>query len=440
VNDWIWLGISMAALMAGAILSTLVQALRDLSRSALEEIVSRRGSRAAADRISRILEDLDGHAAATALPRTFFNLVVAVSLVLWITAVRHATDPTWLDGLIGIIVASLLLWVFTTVLPASVARHAGESTVYTWSRVLRVMYAIGRPLRLLASGIDKAVRRLVGKADQTPAQAVQEEILTAIEDAQVEGGVDETERDMIEAVVKFRERTVAQVMTPRTEMKAIELSNNLGEVTAAIREIGHSRIPVYTESIDRIVGIFYVKDLMRWLAGEGSRGGRTFDLKSLLRPAYFVPATKTVRELLAELLKKRVHIALVADEYGGTAGLVTFEDIVEEVFGDIQDEYEIPQESNAEVRINLADKSAEIDARAYLSDTNDELRSVGLELPESEEYDTVGGFVTMTLGRIPGPGEAFTHAGLKVKILSAEPTRVTRIRVEAAAPVEAVTD
>ncbi|MBS0198505.1 MAG: HlyC/CorC family transporter [Planctomycetes bacterium] len=417
-------------------LSTLVQSLRDLSRPALDDIVAIKNNPNAAARLARIMDDVEGHAAATAMPRTVCNLIVAVGLVLWITAIRQQADPTWIDGLVGIVIASLALWVFTSVLPASIAKHAGEITVYSWSMLLRFLYVVGSPLRSIARVVDEVVKRLAGKADQTEAEVLQEEILSVVEEGREEGQFDESERDMIEAVVKFRDKTVGQVMTPRTEIHALELSNNLGEVTAAIRRIGHSRIPVYTDSLDHVVGIFYVKDLMRWLAGESSRGGKTFDLKSLLRPAYYVPETKTVRELLAELLSKRVHIAMVADEYGGTAGLVTIEDIIEEVFGDIQDEYEGTQEETPEVKVMTAERMAEVDARAYIADANDQLRSLSVEIPESEDYDTVGGFVTVTLGRIPAAGEQFTHEGIKVTVLAAEPTRVTRVRLEALAATE----
>lgn len=430
MSDWSWLGISLAALAAGSVLSTLVQSLRDLTRSALEDIVAIRNNPRAALRVARILDDVEGHAAATALPRTVCNLIVAVGLVFWVSAVKDQTMPVLIDGVIGILVASLLLWVFTAMLPSSIARHAGEVTVYAWSPLLRFMHVLGRPLRMIAALLDEVVRRLAGKTEQTEAQVLQEEILSVVEEAQEEGKFDETERDMIEAVVKFRDKTVAQVMTPRTEISAIEVSGTLSEVTAAIRKIGHSRIPVYEGSLDHVVGIFYVKDLMRWLAGEGSRGGRTFEVRTVMRSAYFVPETKTVRELLSELLKKRVHIAMVADEYGGTAGLVTIEDIIEEVFGDIQDEYEIPETQSQEVKVNTERRSADVDARTYITDANDELRALDVEIPESEDYDTVGGFVTVSLGRIPAAGEQVSLPNLLVTVLAAEPTRVTRVRIE----------
>jgi putative hemolysin len=433
VSGWIWLAVSFAALFAGTLLSTLVQSLRDLSRAALDDIVAIRQNPRYAYRVSRILDDVEGHAAATALPRTTCNLMVVVAMLIGLQTLPWLSDlPAVFYAVIAVTISSALLWFFSAVAPTSIARYAGERMVYRWSHLLRGFYIVGRPVRLIAAAFDSVVRRMAGKSEQTEAQLVQEEILSVVEDAQEDGQFDETERDMIEAVVRFRDKSVVQVMTPRTEMEAIDVTSNLSQVTAAIRSIGHSRIPVYKGTMDNIVGVFYVKDLIRWLAGESSRSGKTFDLNKFMRPAYFVPETKTLRELLTELLKKRVHIALVADEYGGTAGLVTFEDIIEEVFGDIQDEYEVPTDDTIELNTDGPITSAEIDARTYITDANDELRTLDIKLPESEDYDTVGGFVTVSLGRIPSPGETFETATARITVLAAEPTRVTKVRVEVA--------
>ncbi|MBI1189446.1 MAG: DUF21 domain-containing protein [Tepidisphaera sp.] len=427
VNSNVWLFIGVVALGVGSVLSALVQSLRELSRPALEQLaaIHQRGR----ERVEKIADDPEGHAAAIALPRTACNLVVAIAVVMWVAMMRGLAVPTWVEMTIGAAAASLLIWLFGQVLPSSVAKHAAEVTVFAWSPVLRFAYVVGRPFTGLARWMDEIVRRLAGQEHQDKAEAVQEELLEAVEEAEQEGTVDAVERDMIEAVVNFRDKTVAQVMTPRTEIQAMELSTDLSGVTAAVRSVGHSRIPVYEDSLDHVVGVFYVKDLMKWLAGEGSRNGKPFSLRALLRPAYFVPETKTIRQLLAELLSRRTHIAMVADEYGGTAGLITIEDIVEEVFGDIQDEYEEPEADAAEVKIDAATRSAEIDARAYIHDANDALAALGAELPESEDYDTVGGFVTVTMGRIPAPGETFRHDDLTLTVLAAEPTRVTRVRL-----------
>lgn len=432
MNANVWLLIGVAALGVGSILAVLVQSLRDLSRPALEQIATiRHRSRA---RIERIADDPEGHAAAIALPRTACNLIVAIAVVMWVAGMRRMETPTWVELTLGAGVASVLLWIFGQVIPNSIAKHAAEVTVYAWAPLLRVAYVVGKPFTSMARWMDEIVRRLAGNEHQNKAEAVQEELMEVVEEAQSEGTVDAVERNMIEAVVNFRDKTVAQVMTPRTEIQAMDLATDLSGVTAAVRSVGHSRIPVYEGSLDHVVGIFYVKDLMKWLAGEGSRSGKGFSLRTVLRPAFFVPETKTIRQLLPELLARRTHIAMVADEYGGTAGLITIEDIIEEVFGDIQDEYEEPMTETAEVKIDAGARSAEIDARAYIRDANDALAALGTELPESEDYDTVGGFVTVTMGRIPSSGETFQHDDLTLTVLAAEPTRVTRIRLVVDSP------
>ncbi|QOJ00276.1 MAG: HlyC/CorC family transporter [Phycisphaeraceae bacterium] len=432
MNGWAaWIAVSSVAL--GALFSALFHALSDLSRGALEQIARARGSAGKRRQIDAVLHDLDGHARAVALPRIACNALAAVAVTLWVSDLRGQASPGWIDVGVGVPITALAVWVFGLVIPSSVARHAGEQAVYALTPLIRVIYVVTRPITRGVRVMDEVVRRLSGRSESDAGEDIKDEVLSVVEDARHEGKFDEAEQDMIEAVVQFRDITVEQIMTPRTEIEAMELTNDLGKVTAMLRKGGHSRIPVYEGTIDRIVGVFYVKDLMRWLAGEGSRGGRVFDLRQILRPAHFVPGSKTVRELLQELTEKRVHIAIVADEFGGTAGLVTIEDIVEEVFGDIQDEYEQPGDEPVPARVDAGSGRAELDARAYIADVNESLRDAGLELPESEDYDTVGGWVTVTLGRIPAAGESVALPGasgeLNVTVLEAEPTRVTRVRV-----------
>lgn len=451
----IWLLIAVGAVLIGGFTSALFHALSDLSRPRLEEIAAARRSRFREGSLRQVLSNLSGHAHAIALLRILCNATAAVATTLAISVSRDGPDasvPTLVDVAIGAPLAALVVWTFGLIIPASVARHAGEHAIYTFAPFIRMVYAATFPVQAVARFLDEVVRRLAGQTEQEKAEEIKEEVLSVIEEARHEGQFDQTEQDMIEAVVNFRGTTVAQIMTPRTEIEAMALTNDLGKVIAQVRKGGKSRIPVYEGSVDRIAGIFYVKDLMRWLAGEGRTGGKPFDLKTILRPAIFVPETKTVRELLQELLERRIHIAIVADEFGGTSGLVTFEDIAEQVFGDIQDEYEIPAPVDGDVTIIATAEHAngehvegaplaavaEIDARAYIIDVNEELKPLGIQLPEGEDYDTVGGFVTVSLGRIPEKGESATLAGvgggIAVEVLDAEPTRVTRVKLSKAAP------
>ena len=428
-SGWLW--IALAAVALSAIFSSLFHALREISRRALEDLAEARADEGARRRVAHILEDSEGHANAVAVLRIASSLTVAVAMVFWARGISAAETPEWAPVVAGLLASVLILWVFGASIPHAIAKHAGPETVYAWSRTLRAAYFAAAPFNVVASVADEIVRRLSGRPREAASQELEAELLSVVEEGQEGGQFDELERRMIEAIVRFKEKTVQQIMTPRTEMKALELTNNLGEVTRSVKRIGHSRIPVFEGSRDKIVGIFYVKDLMLWLAGEAGKG-KGFDFKSILRPALFVPESKTIRELLTELLEKKVHLAMVADEYGGTAGLVTIEDILEEIVGEIQDEYELTTEEVPEVRVLPDSRGAEIDARAYIQRANDELAAAGIEIPASEDYDTVGGFVIVTLGRIPAAGESARVGDLLVTVLDAEPTRVKRVRVEKA--------
>lgn len=431
---WFWTAI--AAAIVGSVLSTLYLCLRDVSRVRLEELAASRERAGLSARIARILGDLSGHANSLLLPRILCNLIVAVAAVLWILALRAPAAPGWVEPTLAVLGSGIAILIFGAVIPQSIANHVPDQTVLAWSAPIRWIYAVMWPVRSVASFTDEVVRRLSGKTHEDEAEAAQEELLSVVDEVKREGQIDETARDMIEAVVEFRSTTVEQIMTPRTEMEAIDISTNLGDLIRVVREIGHSRIPVYEESIDHIVGVFYVKDLMRWLAGD-HQPHHAFNFREILRPAIFVPETKTVRELLRELLAKKVHIAIVADEFGGTAGLVTIEDIVEEVFGEIQDEYEVGIDGPTPTQIDADARAADIDARTYIDDANDALAPLGVEFPESEDYDTVGGFVTVTLGRIPSKGERLAVGDIAIEIVDAEPTRVSKIRVHSERPSSA---
>jgi len=190
-------------------------------------------------------------------------------------------------------------------------------------------------------------------------------------------------------------------------------------VLDAIKKAGHSRIPVYEENIDNIVGFIYAKDLLAEIGKDPSQ----FCLRDRMREAYFVPESKPLRALLHEFQNQKLHIAVVLDEYGGTAGIVTLEDIIEELVGEITDEYEeTPPASVKQVDEN----TIEVDARTYVDDLNDEYE---LDLPDDEDYDTVGGFVFARLGYVPKTGEHFDYKNLQFTIASAESRRINRITI-----------
>lgn len=422
--------IFLIGLGVSSFLAALQMSLRWSGRGALEALADRSPKPGLRARIDAIVADLNGHAAAVALPRTIATLLVAVAAVFLVAAMKQADRPGVISVIVGTLGAGVLLWLLAVVVPQSVSSHAAERTVCRWSGVIRAVYVAVAPVRGAVNLLDEIVRRLAGESEIDEDEALEAGLRSVVEEG--EGRIDDNAREMIEAVVDFASTTVEQIMTPRTEVTSLEYTDDLDTVIAFLAAAGHSRVPICRENLDHVEGILYAKDLLHWLASDEAKhdAPSSFSLAKILRPANFVPETKTIRELLADLLANRVHIAMVADEYGGTSGLVTIEDIVEEVFGEIRDEYELEGEDDDSVDIDPERRVAIMEARTEIDEANDELEAIGLELPEHEDYDTVGGFVTVTLGRIPAAGEVLRHENIVLTVLEAEPTRVTKVRIE----------
>ena len=207
-------------------------------------------------------------------------------------------------------------------------------------------------------------------------------------------------------------------MVPRTDIVGLDVTTTAQELLDRITTVGHSRIPVYEGSADNIIGILYVKDVFRRIA----RGDRQLELRQFIRPAVFVPETKKVDALLREMQKGKVHIAIVVDEYGGTAGLVTIEDLVEEIVGEIRDEYDVEHE----LVLPVSENEALMDARIPFEEVRE---TFGLEVRPTEAYETLGGFVTAQLGRFPRQGESFEAAGARFVVETIDGKRIRRVRV-----------
>ena len=246
----------------------------------------------------------------------------------------------------------------------------------------------------------------------------------AVEDAVL----DEDERDFIESVIEFGDTVVREVMVPRTDMTTIEVTSTVAEALLATSEAGFSRVPVVDDNIDDVVGLVYVKDLIR--AELVDRAAET--LKDFLRPAHFVPETKRVSELLKEMQKESFHMSVAVDEYGGIAGLVTLEDLIEELVGEIVDEYDV-EEPLVERQL---DGSLRVDARILIDELND---LAGLDLPEGD-WDTVGGLVFDRFGRIPVAGEICVSDGYMLRVERVQGRRITKVLVRVAEQAEVASE
>jgi CBS domain containing-hemolysin-like protein len=333
---------------------------------------------------------------------------------------RHAFTA---DCVLAFVAVALVLLVFNLALPHAWAKYAGEKILSRTYKLLAFFALIAAPVLYVFKLHDSVVRRLAGIVETTPEEQheeKQEEFLTGLEQHRTEGALDEEEQEMIENVLELSSSTADEIMTPRTDIVALEVNSDLQKVLQTIAVAGHTRVPVYEDNIDKLIGLVYAKDLLT----EIGKDPADFKLRDKIREAYFVPETKPLRVLLHEFQNRKLHIAIVLDEYGGTAGIVTLEDILEELVGEITDEYE---ETPAEPIKKIDDNTIEADARTYIDDLNDEFE---LDLPEDEDYDTVGGFVFSRLGYIPKADETFEYENLKFTIASAEARRIRRIKIQ----------
>jgi putative hemolysin len=355
---------------------------------------------------------------------SFYRLICNICLLLLLhTIIGSAGLSSPNTYLLTFIIAIALFSILAVAAPHAWAKYAGEKILSRTYRLLTLTAAVLSPILYIFYLQKTIIRRLAGISEATAAENKEErheEFLTDLEQHRMEGVVDEEEQEMIESVLELSETTAGQIMTPRTDITALNANDVLDKVLETIKTAGHSRVPVYEENIDNIIGFIYAKDLLT----EVGKTAQGFKLRDKIRGAYFVPETKPLRALLHEFQNQKLHIAVVLDEYGGTAGIVTIEDIIEELVGEITDEYEqIPSKPIKKIDKNTID----LDARVYINDLNDEFE---LNLPENEDYDTIGGFVFSYLGYIPKTAETFKYENLKFTIISAEARRIKRIRIQ----------
>ncbi|MBI2767869.1 MAG: HlyC/CorC family transporter [Chloroflexi bacterium] len=252
----------------------------------------------------------------------------------------------------------------------------------------------------------------------------QEDILSVIEREEAAGGVEEQEQRMIRGVIALEDKAAREIMIPRIDVAAADVEDSIDDVAALVNERGFSRVPVYRENIDDIVGVVYAKDLLRAVCN----GGRDRRLSELLREPAFIPESKRLDQLLTEMRASRQHMAIVVDEYGGTAGLVTIEDLLEEIVGEIEDEYDIARPAMEQISPDevVLDASTGTDVLRELFDYD----------VESEDFDTVGGFLIHQLGRLPSVGDEVKVDGLSLRVLSMSGRRVRRLRIARNAAAE----
>lgn len=353
-------------------------------------------------------------------------LVRIVSFLFMICSLIILLSPdtvTYLSVLGGLALGGIVNWFFSSVVAGAIAQSLPLRTVTRSWFLLRLVSVAGIFLSGPIRVVGEVVRRLSGANLASAGSGdIEEKLLRSIEHSQLEGAIPAEAAEMLENVVDFGTTDVGEIMTPRTDIDGIELTHDLTEIRTLVLASGRSRIPVYEENLDQIVGILYAKDLIEFL-GSDING---FELNSILRKPIVVPETKSVQELLADFQTSEVHMAVVIDEYGGTAGLVTIEDVLEEIVGEIRDEHD--DSKPIEPTMNkIDDFLIEVDGRFPLDDLNDELAE---KLPEDEEYDTIAGFVLANLGHVPRVGEILETHGMSITTLEATETQIDRLSID----------
>jgi putative hemolysin len=355
------------------------------------------------------------------------RLVATIALTLAIAdqvtdeaLTRHTSD---LLKSVGIVFLVLIVVVYGII--RHVARGAPERTLLLLLGPIRAIDRILFPIRWVLNQIELGISRMLGleKRGQDEEAEFREEILDAVSGGEQTGVIEETQAEMIEKLVDFRDRAVSEVMTPRTRIFSLPVDLSFEDALEAANESGHSRIPLHEETVDHIVGILFVKDVMRFW---GRRESDLPSLRSMMRPALFIPETKRIKDLLTEFQSGSGHMAIVLDEYGGTAGLITIEDVVEEIVGEIRDELDHDEAAQPRPLVRRSDHEAEVGGQVRIGELNE---AMNLAIPEDDSYDTVGGFLFTLIGRIPTRGEDFAFDNLKFEILDADGRQINRVRV-----------
>jgi putative hemolysin len=435
-NPWLDLLVVLVLILVGGVFAAAEIALLTVRRHRLDQLADEgsRGARAA----QRLIADPQRFLATIQVAITFlgflasaigalsFSRVIAdlIGGIPW-EPIRSAAETiafvlvTLLIALTSIIVGELV--------PKTLALNFPERFSLIASRPLSVFERSLAPLVWLTTTISGFLVRLLGGRErpQTGLLSV-EELKLLVQTGSEQGQIEESEKEMIHGVIELGDKRVHEVMVPRIGIKAVEADDPIDDVLDLIVRAGHSRVPVYRENLDNIIGILYAKDLLPYLRAAADKD-QPIDIRSLARPAGYVPETKRIDELLTEMRAARRHIAIVVDEYGGTAGLVTIEDLVEEIVGEIQDEYDVEETLVEPIETDGDRRAYRLDGRVTMDDLRDLFELSDAEEPDEEAFDTVGGLIIHRVGRIPLVGTEVEFRDLTLRVEAADSRRVSKV-------------
>jgi len=414
-------------------------AVASVPKSRLKQLIDE--GRQTARRVAALAEDTAGLSTTVQLTTKllgFLALALALSayarpLANWLTQLNASWSlsfPYSVSIVLITVVSVLVMFVVGDLIPRDLAARHPESLALLAAYPLSIVRVVASALGRLAAAISRALTGGQGHAlGADPSFATEEEIKTLVDAGEEEGLIEEEEREMIYSIFELGDTLAREVMVPRIDLVALDVNTSISDALKVIVEAGHSRIPVYRDTIDNIAGMLYAKDLLRYWPDSGN-----LKLSDILRDVYYIPETKTVDDLLQELQRRKVHIAVVVDEYGGVAGLVTIEDILEEIVGEIQDEYD-REEAIMEV---IGPDEVIFNGRMDLDDVN---RIMNIDLP-TDSSDTISGLIYSSLGRVAVVGDRVQFDDVELAVLFVlgrriKEVRVTRSATEASPPIDA---
>lgn len=353
---------------------------------------------------------------ANTITITYYTASTLLKFALAAVAWTGIDVPTVAGSVALLLLLACIVIVLGDTVPEAVGSTHADTLLYGAGRVMNAVMWLFKPLVSLLIRFSQLISALFN-SNNLVNTVTEEEIMTLVDAGHTGGTIEDEEKEMIYSVLQLSETHVREMMTPRIDIRAVGVHHTLDEAMDVFISTGLSRIPVYEDSIDNVRGLLYAKDMLsRWKQDQATT------ISAVMRQAYFVPETKSADELLKELQQRKVHMAIVVDEYGGTAGLVTIEDIIEEIIGDIQDEYDLYEEDEYE---QTGEHEYIVDAGIDLDDFNDLL---DLNLP-TEDSDTLGGFIYTYFGRVPEVDEEIDGDKLYLRVMSVDGRRIRKAYV-----------
>ena len=416
---WIEIVVILTALVLAALAASAETSLTSISRVRLRQLVEQKVPQAIV--VERLHRNPNAYLSTILIFNTVAIIVASSAATLLALHLYHEQVAEWLVSL----VLSLVVLVACEITPKTLALQRAEKVALRMARLVAWATWVMRPIVFVLTGITRLILRMMGAKAQVRGPFVtEEELKMLVSVGEEEGVLEEEEREMIHGIFEMGDMLVREVMVPRTDLVAIEVHEPVEKAVELVTKHGHTRIPVYEGDLDHIVGVLYAKDLLRAVVR-----GEQKTLREIARKPFFTPESNKVQDVLRDLRKNRVHMAIVVDEYGGTAGAVTIEDILEEIVGPIHDEYDVGEEDEIQF---INPNEVVLDGRVSVDDVNELLK---LSIA-ADDYDTIGGYVLNQLGAAPKVGATLKLGNADLRVEAVQGTRIKKVRIRSEAPFE----